>query len=100
LRWLRSRLRLLFAAQYANAINLVVSSRGLIVVANYAKPLLLPWSSIADYAWLSHVESVSSQMRIDYKTAVGKVASVNLVGNELVQPLGELVDILKARLGR
>jgi len=100
LRWMRSALPKIFAGQYANAIYLIVSSRGLVVVSNYKKPLFLPWSSIVDYSWISHPETVSSQMRIDYKTADGQVASVNLAGEELVQPLGALVDILKSRLGR
>jgi hypothetical protein len=100
LRWLRSLLRKTFPSQYANAIYLIVSSRGIIVVSTYPKPLFLPWSSIVDYEWTSHVESVSSQMRIDYKTADGQVASVNLEGEELVQRLGELADILNARIRR
>jgi hypothetical protein len=43
---------------------------------------------------------MTSVMVIDYTTASGQVARAVLQGEEEKQPLGELVDILKARTAR
>ncbi len=99
-RLLRFGLHKAFPIQHASAISFIVSSRGLIFVAPYPKPLYLPWSSIVEYSWHSDAGSLTSQIRIDYATADQGVANVILDGEERVQPLGELVDILKARLRR
>jgi hypothetical protein len=61
-------------------------------------PVRLHPLSILEYSWTSHIGSMTSQMIIEYATADNQVATVVLDGEEKRQPLGELVDILKARI--
>jgi ribosomal protein L37AE/L43A len=94
-RWTVERM---FSSLFAYTAHFLVSSRGIIIVASYPTPFFLPWSSIVRYSWSSHVGSMTSQMMIEYATTNGQVASVMLQGEEKDQPLGELVDILEARV--
>lgn len=95
----RKGLERLLADQLAAAAYFVVSSRGLVVLASYRAPLFLPWSSIRDWNWWSDTRSMASQITLRYATAAQQVATIVLHGEEREQPLGELVDILQARLG-
>jgi hypothetical protein len=96
LRWTMERM---FPNLFAYRPYFIVSSRGIIIVVPSREPFYLPWSCIVEYSWSSHVGSMTSQMLIQYATANGQVATVVLDGEEKKQPLGELVDILKARIG-
>jgi hypothetical protein len=89
--------RWLFPNQFAAEANFIVSSRGLVILSQGPEPFLLPWSAIRNCAWSSDVGSMTSQIVIEYTTAVNSVARVILEGEERTQPLGELFDILDAR---
>jgi hypothetical protein len=100
LRFLKRGIEKAFANHFVTLIHFIVSSRGIVIVSPVSQPFLLPWSSIVDYSWTSQIETLTSQMVLSYATADGQVATILLEGEERVQPLGELVDILHARLGR
>jgi hypothetical protein len=86
-----------FPSQFATQANFIVSSRGIVLAAQYIEPFLLPWSAILHYSWTSHINSMTSQIVLEYSTAANDTARVILEGEEKTQPLGELVDILDAR---
>jgi hypothetical protein len=96
LRWTLERVS---PGLFPYAAQFIVCSRGIIMVRGTREPLFLPWSAIVNYSWTSHVGSMTSQITLEYATAAGQVATVVLDGEEKTQPLGELVDILEARLG-
>lgn len=97
LRLLRTALQKWFPNQHVNVVWFIMCSRGMVIVDSLAKPMLLPWSSIVDYSFFGQASSLSSVLRIDYATADHGVAHIVLDGEEKVQPLGEVVDILNAR---
>ena len=98
--WLLRRiLEQFYPTLFPYAAQFIVCSRGIVLVRGIREPLFLPWSSIVNYSWTSHVGSMTSHMTLGYATVDGQVATVILGGEEKTQPLGELVDILEARLG-
>jgi DNA-directed RNA polymerase subunit RPC12/RpoP len=94
----RKWIRKILPNQFVTLLYFIVSSRGMIILGSYRNPSYLPWPTIVGYSWNSHVGSMTSQMIIHYATAKSGVATVILEGEEKVQPLGELVEILDARL--
>jgi hypothetical protein len=97
MRVLRWGIRRMFPNLFAYAAYIIVCSRGIVI--SIQEVLFLPWSSIVKYSWMSHVGSLTSQMVVEYATANNEVAAVVLDGEEKTHPLGELADILNARLG-
>jgi hypothetical protein len=85
--------------QFLCVLYLVISSRGLVVLASYTTPFFLPWACIVGYRFRSDVMTMTSQIMIDYSTADGQTATILLDGEEYNQPLGEIVDVLEARIG-
>jgi hypothetical protein len=85
--------------QFLCVLYLLISSRGLVILASHAKPVFLPWSCIVGYRFTGDAMTLTSQMAIDYAAADGQTATILLDGEEYKQPLGEIVDVLQARTG-
>lgn len=92
-------IKTLWPDQFINVLYLLISSRGLVIVASYAKPLFLPWSCIAGYSFMGDITTLTSQLMVEYTTADGQIATIVLDGEEYKQPLGEICQVLQARVG-
>jgi len=85
--------RRLLPNQFVNVLTFLVSSQGFVLVAPVREPLFLPWSSIVRCA--THHELDAFHMTIEYRTADGQIATLNLDPDEY----GDIFDILNARFG-
>jgi hypothetical protein len=86
--------RRLLPNQFVSALTFLMSSHGFVLVAPVREPLFLPWSSIAGCSTFHDLEI--SNLAINYYTADGQVATLNLDPNEY----GDIFDVLSARCAK
>jgi hypothetical protein len=94
LRYFDKLVRRSFLRDFAGTPLVIVGNRGIIDVKSYCSALLIPWSSIVNASWQANAGL--SSIWIQYATNTSSVAQISIQGEEWEQPLGELVDIVKA----